>query len=172
LPDLAGCTTFLVSMLFGSGRYEEALQATQEAVQIRRQLAAQHPQAFLPDLARSLGAYGLVLMSSGRALEARAAFAEGLRKILLLARDLPAPHMDLAAALLRDYLEAWQEAGQEPERELLEEALQRIGSPAASSAASPKANVAALSSGETEPKPRQRPRRRAKRGAPSKGERA
>jgi hypothetical protein len=32
------------------GRREEALAAAQEAVAIRRQLAQQHPEAFLPDL--------------------------------------------------------------------------------------------------------------------------
>jgi tetratricopeptide (TPR) repeat protein len=36
------------------GRRAEALQATQEAVDLYRRLAAQHPDAFLPDLARSL----------------------------------------------------------------------------------------------------------------------
>ncbi len=35
------------------GRREEALAATQEAVDIYRQLAAARPDAFLPDLARA-----------------------------------------------------------------------------------------------------------------------
>ena len=38
------------------GRREEALAASQEAVEIRRRLAAARPDAFLPDLARSLSA--------------------------------------------------------------------------------------------------------------------
>ncbi|SNB57706.1 hypothetical protein SAMN02746019_00024230, partial [Thermoflexus hugenholtzii JAD2] len=36
------------------GRREEALMATQEAVELYCQLAVQYPQAFLPDLASSL----------------------------------------------------------------------------------------------------------------------
>ena len=37
------------------GRREDALKATEEAVDITRALAADQPDAFLPDLARSLG---------------------------------------------------------------------------------------------------------------------
>jgi hypothetical protein len=36
------------------GRQEEALQAIQEAVELRRRLAADDPSAFNPDLAASL----------------------------------------------------------------------------------------------------------------------
>ena len=40
------------------GRREEALEATAEAVALYRQLAAQRPDAFLPDLAMSLNNQG------------------------------------------------------------------------------------------------------------------
>jgi hypothetical protein len=45
----------LGAMLSNLGRREEALAATQEAVDIRRRLAQTRPDAFLPDLARKRG---------------------------------------------------------------------------------------------------------------------
>jgi tetratricopeptide (TPR) repeat protein len=109
------------------GRREEALAATQEAVDIRRQLARQNPQAFLPDLARSLGAHGTVLRGLGRPGEAAQAFAEGLRAILPFVRALPAAFGGLAGALLAEYLQACEEAKREPERGLVEEVRRALG---------------------------------------------
>ena len=43
-------------MLSNLGRREEALAASQEAVEIYRRLAAARPDAFLPDLASSVSA--------------------------------------------------------------------------------------------------------------------
>jgi tetratricopeptide (TPR) repeat protein len=60
------------------GRREEALQAAQEAVEIRRQLAAQHPDAFLPDLANSLNNLGVMLSEMGRRAEALQATQEAV----------------------------------------------------------------------------------------------
>ena len=40
------------------GRREDALAAAQEAVEIHRRLAAERPDAFLPDLATSLNNLG------------------------------------------------------------------------------------------------------------------
>jgi hypothetical protein len=104
--ERAGALQMWGFALSALGRRAEALQATQEAVEIRRRLAAQRPDAFLPDLARSLGAYGLVLRGLGRSAEAAAAFAEGLRAILPFVRALPAAFGGLAGALLQDYLRA------------------------------------------------------------------
>jgi tetratricopeptide (TPR) repeat protein len=109
------------------GRRAEALQATQEAVDLYRRLAAQHPDAFLPDLARSLGAYGLVLRGLGRSAEAAAAFAEGLRAILPFVRALPAAFGGLAGALLQDYLRACAEAEEAPDEALVEQVRRAIG---------------------------------------------
>jgi hypothetical protein len=50
---LAQSLSNLGVMLSALGRREEALQATAEAVEILRRLAAQRPDAFLPDLARA-----------------------------------------------------------------------------------------------------------------------
>jgi tetratricopeptide (TPR) repeat protein len=108
------------------GRRAEALQATQEAVDLYRRLAAQHPDAFLPHLARSLGAYGLVLRGLGRSAEAAAAFAEGLRAILPFARALPAAFSGLAGALLQGYLRACAEAGEAPDEALVAQVRRAI----------------------------------------------
>ncbi|MBC7251259.1 MAG: CHAT domain-containing protein [Anaerolineae bacterium] len=47
------------------GRREEALAATAEAVEIRRELAAANPQAFRPDLATSLNNLGMIFRPWG-----------------------------------------------------------------------------------------------------------
>jgi tetratricopeptide (TPR) repeat protein len=65
-------------MLSEMGRREEALQATQEAVDLYRRLAAQHPDAFLPDLAGSLNNLGAMLSEMGRRAEALQATQEAV----------------------------------------------------------------------------------------------
>jgi tetratricopeptide (TPR) repeat protein len=82
------------------GRRAEALQATQEAVEIRRRLAAQRPDAFLPDLAASLNNLGAMLSEMGRRAEA----LEATQEAVDLYRRLAAQHPDaflpyLAASL-------------------------------------------------------------------------
>jgi tetratricopeptide (TPR) repeat protein len=72
------------------GRRAEALEATQEAVEIRRRLAAQHPDAFLPYLATSLANLGKVLSEMGRRAEALQATQEAVD----LYRRLAAQHPD------------------------------------------------------------------------------
>src|SRR5262249_5910906 len=53
-PDLATALNNLGSRLSTLDWWEQALAATEEAVQIRRRLAAANPAAFEPDLARGL----------------------------------------------------------------------------------------------------------------------
>jgi len=101
------------------GRREEALKAAQEAVDIYRQLARANPQAFLPDLARSLGVYGSILLAMKRHDEATSYFAEGLQHLVSFYQAFPAAFAPLAGALRRDYLRACQEAKLEPDAELL-----------------------------------------------------
>jgi hypothetical protein len=72
------------------GRRAEALQATQEAVDLYRRLAAQHPDAFLPDLAGSLTNLGNALSEMGRRAEALQATQEAVD----LYRRLAAQHPD------------------------------------------------------------------------------
>jgi tetratricopeptide (TPR) repeat protein len=106
-------------MLSALGRREEALVAAQEAVDIRRQLAKSSPQAFLPDLAMSLGALGSVLQALKRHREAAHAFGEGLQHLAPFYRALPQAFSGLAGALLRDYLQACKNAELEPDLALL-----------------------------------------------------
>jgi tetratricopeptide (TPR) repeat protein len=82
------------------GRREEALQAAQEAVEIRRRLAAQHPDAFLPDLAGSLLNLGKALSEMGRRAEALQAAQEAVEIRRRLAAQHPDAFLpDLAASL-------------------------------------------------------------------------
>jgi len=55
----------LSSCLHYMDRWEEALIAIQEAVELRRQLAADQPAAFNPDLAMSLNNLSLCLSDLG-----------------------------------------------------------------------------------------------------------
>ena len=109
------------------GRREEALKPAQEAVDIRRQLAKVNPQAFLPDLASSLGAYGSVLRSLERHDEAAQAFGEGLQHIVPFYREMPRAFAELAQALQKEYLHACQDAGQEPDKVLLNQIVEYKG---------------------------------------------
>jgi tetratricopeptide (TPR) repeat protein len=106
-------------MLSALGRREQALEAAKEAADIRRKLAEANPQAFLPDLAASLGAYGSVLLALERHAEAAPAFAEGLQHPVPFYRDLPQAFTGLAHALRRNYVDACQKAKQEPDKDLL-----------------------------------------------------
>ena len=87
-------------MLSDLGRREEALQATAEAVEIRRRLAAQRPDAFLPDLATSLNNLGMRLSNLGRREEALQATAEAVEILRRLAAQRPDAFLpDLAMSL-------------------------------------------------------------------------
>jgi tetratricopeptide (TPR) repeat protein len=108
------------------GRREEALAATQEAVESYRRLAQQQPDAFLPYLASSLSVYGVILRGLGRHAEAIAAFAEGLRVILPLVQAFPTAFGERASALLQGYLSACEEAGETPDKTLVTQAHQAI----------------------------------------------
>ncbi|MCX6672611.1 MAG: CHAT domain-containing protein [Methanothrix sp.] len=115
----AGLLNNLGAMLSALGQREKALQAAQEAVDIRRKLAKANARAFLPDLAMRLGAYGSVLLALERHSEAASAFAEGLQHLVPFYRNLPQAFSGLAHALRRDYIEACQKAEHEPDKDLL-----------------------------------------------------
>ncbi len=72
------------------GRRDRALPATAEAVEICRGLAAQRPDAFLPDLAASLNNLGVVLRALGQPEAARDALQEALSIRRHLAQAHPA----------------------------------------------------------------------------------
>ncbi|MCS7352478.1 MAG: tetratricopeptide repeat protein, partial [Anaerolineae bacterium] len=83
------------------GRREEALQATEEAVALYRRLTQQHPQAFLPDLARSLTDLGARLSKVGRFEEAIQATEEAVRLFRQLTDQHPQAFLpDLARSLV------------------------------------------------------------------------
>ncbi|WP_367281031.1 tetratricopeptide repeat protein [Thermoflexus sp.] len=87
-------------MLSDLGRREEALQAAQEAVHLYRQLAAHHPDAFLPDLAGSLTNLGAMLSALGRHEEALQATQEAVQIRRQLAAQHPQAFLpDLARSL-------------------------------------------------------------------------
>ena len=82
------------------GRREEALEATRESVEHYRKLAEARPDAFLPDLARSLDNLGNRLSELGRreeALEATRESADIRRKLAGARPDAFLP--DLAGSL-------------------------------------------------------------------------
>ncbi|KAF9504671.1 hypothetical protein BS47DRAFT_1401133 [Hydnum rufescens UP504] len=82
------------------GRDEEALKANEEALSIRRSLAAEQPGVFLPDLARSLSNLSNCLSNFGRDEEALKANEEALSIRRSLAADQPGVFLpDLARSL-------------------------------------------------------------------------
>jgi tetratricopeptide (TPR) repeat protein len=104
-------------MLSEMGRREEALQATQEAVEIRRRLAAQHPDAFLPDLAGSLHNLGNRLSEMGRREEALQATQEAVDLFRRLAAQHPDAFLPDLAMSLHNLGDRLSEIG-EPEKAL------------------------------------------------------
>src|SRR5271155_1979912 len=101
LPDLATSLNNLGGDLSNLGRREEALAASQEAVDIRRRLAQTRPDAFLPDLATSLGALSGALTAADRHGDAAAATHEGLMTIAPFLEKHAHVFDDLARALGR-----------------------------------------------------------------------
>jgi len=116
----------LGAALSSLGRREEALEATEEAVGIYRELARRNPDAFLPDLARSLGLRGSILQGMNRHEEAAESLVEGLRVILPFVQALPEAFGGLVGWLLQLYVESAQAAGVEPDEELLS-AMRALG---------------------------------------------
>jgi len=90
-----------------------------EAVRIRRQLAAQRPDAFLPDLAMSLGSKGAVLREIGNAAEAAATFREGVECLKPLFLRWPKAFRPLVRSLVVEYFRACETAGLEADSDLL-----------------------------------------------------
>jgi len=123
---LAASLNNLSIRLSDLGRREVALAAIEEAVAIRRDLAAARPDAFRPDLARSLGASGSVLKDADPAA-ARDRFAEGLEAIAPYLARIPEAHRGLARALLGDYLDACATTDSDPDPDLLARIVPHLG---------------------------------------------
>jgi tetratricopeptide (TPR) repeat protein len=84
------------------GHREEALAASQEAVDIHRRLAQTRPDAFLPDLATSLNNLGNRLSNLGRREEALAASQEAVDIYRRLAQTRPDAFLPYLATSLNN----------------------------------------------------------------------
>ena len=98
---LATALNNLSVRLGGLGRSEEALSAIEEAVVLRRSLAAARPDAFTPDLAGSLNNLSNRLSGLGRREQALSAIEEAVA----LRRSLAAARPDAFTHLLADSLQ-------------------------------------------------------------------
>ncbi|MFN6104434.1 MAG: tetratricopeptide repeat protein, partial [Planctomycetaceae bacterium] len=99
------------------GRREAALAAAEEAVRIRRTLAAERPDAFLPDLAGSLSNVSVVLSELGRREAALAASREAVQYYLTLTRQVPQVFQQQLLIATRGLLENLEALGREPQSE-------------------------------------------------------
>ena len=99
LRQLADQLNTLGVRLVSLGRSEEALAASQEAVDVCRRLARRQPAAFLPDLATSLNTSSTALAELGRHKEALEASREVLAIRQRLARSRPGALLDLAVSM-------------------------------------------------------------------------
>jgi tetratricopeptide (TPR) repeat protein len=100
LSSLAAALGTLGTRLSNLGRREEALAASQEAVDIRRRLAQSGPDATLPQLAVSVNNLGIRLSDLGRREEALAASQEAVDIHRRLAQTRPDAFLpDLAVSL-------------------------------------------------------------------------
>jgi tetratricopeptide (TPR) repeat protein len=100
LAHLAARVGTLGNRLSALGRREDALKASQEAVDIRRRLAQKNPDAFLPDLAMSLNNLGGDLSNLGRREDALTASQEAVDSYRSLEQKNPDAFLpDLAMSL-------------------------------------------------------------------------
>jgi hypothetical protein len=109
LPDLATALNNLGAPLSALGRPEAALDAAQEAVAIRRELAAARPDAFRPGLAGALTNLGNFLSDLGRpeaALDAAQEAADLYRTLAAARPDAFRPNLAVSLMVLSDCLEA------------------------------------------------------------------
>ncbi|MGH3933617.1 MAG: AAA family ATPase [Pseudonocardiaceae bacterium] len=97
-PDIALAALEVAGVLATWGRRVEAVAPTEEAVALRRNLAADNP-AYAPDLAMALNNLGVCYREVGRRAEAVAPTEEAVALRREQAADNPAYAPDLAAAL-------------------------------------------------------------------------
>ncbi|MFN7804691.1 MAG: tetratricopeptide repeat protein, partial [Planctomycetaceae bacterium] len=99
------------------GRREAALAAAEEAVRIRRTLAAERPDAFLPDLAASLNNVSVMLSELGRREAALAASREAVQYFLTLTRQVPHAFQQQLLIATPQLFETLEALGREPKSE-------------------------------------------------------
>jgi tetratricopeptide (TPR) repeat protein len=108
------CLNTLLNRHSELGQREQALAATQEAVDIRRRLAEARPDAFLPDLAMSLGAMSRALGALGHHAEAAQTANQALELLAPFVELYPERFGPLAHAIETDELRYTKTANQLP----------------------------------------------------------
>ena len=117
----------LSNRLFGLGRREDALKASQEAVDIYRALAKDRPDAFLPDLATSISVMSDVLAAMERPADAAAAAQDALSMLAPFVERYPQNFGQLARTIGSDVLKYCGAAGIEPDTALLQRVAKALG---------------------------------------------
>jgi tetratricopeptide (TPR) repeat protein len=140
ISEFARVSANLASWLIALGRREDALAAAEEAVRLRRTLAAARPDPFNPDLAGSLAVLANCLEAVEQSSEALAANREAIALLRAPFLRHPAAFAHWMAPMCELYIGRCETLGQEPDAELLGpvvEALQRMpqGQPSAAMAA-------------------------------------
>ena len=128
LGSLAGRLGILGIRLSNLGRREEALAASKEAVDIRRALAKDRPDAFLPDLATSISVMSDVLAAMERLTEAAEAAHDALRTLQPFVERYPETYGGLARTIGADVLKYSEKAARVPDRALLQRVAKALGS--------------------------------------------
>ena len=116
---MAVSLTNLAGRLSELGRHDAALDMAQDAVEIRRDLAAAQPDAFCVALSTSLGAKTMVLIGLERKAEALATTAEAIAILRPYFLGSPAPFAGLMSGHVRNYQKLSQQLESEPDTELL-----------------------------------------------------
>ena len=119
LNNLAVC-------LSSVGRREEALKVAEEAVKIRRQLAAERPDAFLPDLARPLNNLANRLSDLGRREEALKVAEEAVETLSPYFLGHPSAFAQWMATMVQNYLLYVEPVRQEPKTDLLSPIIEAL----------------------------------------------
>lgn len=101
------------------GRFDEALEAMEEAVVLYRDLAAKRSDVFLADVAMSLTNTGEFLIALGRYEEAFVAAEEALRLLLPFWQRNPGGYDFLMVSLRQDYETAARGSDRKMDRGLL-----------------------------------------------------
>ncbi len=118
--EIAGALNNLANRQSEVGKREEALGTAEEAVKNYRELAGRNRDAFLPDLAMSLGALSQVHVARQEHDRAHDCLKEGLELIVPLYELLPAAFVSLTLQLANDYRAACEQTSQAPDQSLLD----------------------------------------------------
>ncbi|MGH8590414.1 MAG: tetratricopeptide repeat protein [Gammaproteobacteria bacterium] len=105
-------------------RMDEARQAYEEALKIRRKLAETNPETYLPDVAGTLNNLGILHSDQNRMGEARQAYEEALKTYRELAKTNPETYLPYVAMTLNNLGVLYRDQNRMDEaRQAYEEAL-------------------------------------------------